>query len=80
MQNDQHDILRNKRLPGLTWPEDLGKSPEKPEAAPRKPRDPSEPLGRWAETIVKVDRVQKVVRGGTIMRYPRPRRNLLPPL
>ena len=31
--------------------------------------DPSEPLGKWAETIVKINRVQKVVRGGTIMRY-----------
>jgi len=26
-------------------------------------------LGRWAETVVKIDRVQKVVKGGKVMKY-----------
>ena len=67
MENDQYGILRSKKLPGLTWPEDLegGPAPRAPEPKP----EPAGPEGRWAETIVKIDRVQKVVRGGTIMRY-----------
>ena len=70
LQNDQHEIVRSARLPGLTWPEDEGKVQEWTDAKPEKKKsDPSEPLGKWAETIVKINRVQKVVRGGTIMRY-----------
>ncbi|KAH8065288.1 hypothetical protein JL720_12894 [Aureococcus anophagefferens] len=61
MENDQYGILRSKKLPGLTWPEDLegGPAPRAPEPKP----EPAGPEGRWAETIVKIDRVQKVVRG-----------------
>ena len=48
-----------------------GSDDNEEEAKPKKKKvvDPSEPLGKWAETIVKINRVQKVVRGGTIMRY-----------
>jgi len=67
MENDQYDVLRDQRLPGLTWPEDIGAPPRSD--AKERPQKEHGPAGKFAETIVKVDRVQKVVRGGTIMRY-----------
>lgn len=68
LQNDQHDIVREARFPGLIMGEDEVDE-EPPQPKKKKVVDPSEPLGKWAETIVKINRVQKVVRGGTIMRY-----------
>ena len=74
-KTDQWDFFRNENLPGLQKQEwildDLKKqtATEKIKDEPDKEPHPSEVLGRWAETIVKVDRVQKVVKGGTIVKY-----------
>ena len=68
LQNDQHDIVREARFPGLIMGDDEVDE-EPPQPKKKKVVDPSEPLGKWAETIVKINRVQKVVRGGPIMRY-----------
>ncbi len=68
LQNDQHDIVRQSKFPGLIIGDDE-EVEEPPQPKKKKQIDPSEPLGKWAETIVKINRVQKVVRGGTIMRY-----------
>ena len=69
LQNDQHDIVREARFPWSYYGCEEEVDEEPPQPKKKKVVDPSEPLGKWAETIVKINRVQKVVRGGTIMRY-----------
>ena len=48
--------------------EDLGDGEMQDEGEDANTFDPP-PSGEWAETIVKVDRVQKVTRGGVIMKF-----------
>mmetsp|Transcript_18597 Transcript_18597/g.22832 ORF Transcript_18597/g.22832 Transcript_18597/m.22832 type:complete len:361 (+) Transcript_18597:3-1085(+) len=80
--NDRWDFLRMAKMPGLTKPEWLHDDDpyirmkrEHEEARAAEEQDdaedphPSEVLGRWAETIVRIDRVQKVVKGGNITKY-----------
>lgn len=72
LRNDAHDVLRRAMLPGLLLPESVA------ETRDEEPTDhsttcaelpASAPMGRFAETIVRVDRVQKAVKGGVITRF-----------
>lgn len=65
LDNDQYGHIKSMNLPGLGGTGDDEKKIEPPVPEDDKPAV----LGRWAETIVRVDRVQKVVPGGTIMKY-----------
>jgi len=70
IENDKWDYLRTLKLPGLTSPDwDNDEPTAYRSEAPAVQVEHEEVIGKWAETIVKVDRVQKVVRGGTIMKY-----------
>lgn len=66
LRNDSHRILRRAMLPGLTLPEWQEQCNEEHDTN-RKER--WIPMGRFAETIVRVDRVQKVVQGGVTTRF-----------
>jgi len=78
-QTDQWDFFRDRKMPGLTkkeWLEEdaLLKSEKNGEEGDEFQDDddephPSEVQGKWAETVVKVDRVAKVVRGGTLFKF-----------
>lgn len=78
LSDDSHEILKRAMLPGLTMPE---WEAEKENGDEDDEDDEEEveggegaaafysPIGRFAETIVRVDRVNKVVKGGVITRY-----------
>ncbi|KAJ8600707.1 hypothetical protein CTAYLR_003913 [Chrysophaeum taylorii] len=73
LEYDQYDFFKTWKMPGLTKPEWL-EAETKPEEKPKEDAgidgtDYSKPMGRWAETIVRVDRVQKVVEGGVVTKF-----------
>lgn len=67
LRNDSHHVLRRAMLPGLTLPN--WQEQDKVVEEKVKGNEYLEPMGRFAETIVSVDRVQKVVKGGVITRF-----------
>jgi len=75
LRNDSYGVLREAMLPGLMldeWEakkEEEGEEEEEEKDRPRRRFTPARAMGRFAETIVRVDRVQKVVKGGVITRY-----------
>jgi len=84
LDTDQFGYLRQNKFPGLTKPEwieedrlkaledaEKTEAEEDEEVEDDPDREPhvSDIIGRWAEHVVKVDRVQRVVKGGSVMKY-----------
>ena len=81
-RTDQWDIFQKAEMPGLMRPEWIKAAKERKalqlqahdDQEAEDKRSSKEPhasvvQGQWAETIVKIDRVQKVVKGGTITKF-----------